>query len=65
MAKKAKKKPRKRKPKTTDWRQGRPLEFPTKKKSSDFSLLAREVVEAAIGENLTHPKQPKKRLEKK
>jgi hypothetical protein len=52
MAKKAKKKTGKRKSKSTDWSLGQPLVFPEKKNLTDINLLAREVVEAAIGEPL-------------
>jgi hypothetical protein len=52
MAKKAKKKTGKRKSKSTDWSLGQPLVFPEKKNPTDINLLAREVVEAAIGEPL-------------
>jgi hypothetical protein len=64
MAKKAKKKTGKRKPKTTDWSQGQPLPFP-KKNPTDVNLLAREVVEAAIGEPLGSQKQRSKKSLKK
>ncbi len=61
MAKKAKKKTGKRRVRTTDWSQGQPLAFPKKKNPTDINLLARSVVEAAIGETLTPKRQRDKR----
>jgi len=61
MAKKAKKKTRKRKVRTTDWAQGQPLAFPKEKNSTDVNLLARSVVEAAIGEPVIKKRKVRKK----
>ena len=60
MAKKTKTKRKKRRPRTTEWSQGQPLAFP-KKKPTDINLLARSVVEAAIGEKITAKRQRSKK----
>ena len=64
MAKKAKKKTRERRSKSTDWSLGQPLAFPKKKNPTDVNLLARSVVEAAIGEPIKL-KNRRKRSRKK
>jgi hypothetical protein len=46
MAKKAKKKPPRRKAKITEWGVGQPLAFPPSR--TEFERLAREAVEEAI-----------------
>jgi hypothetical protein len=52
MARKTKKKARKSKLALREWALGQPLAFPKKKNPTDVNRLAREVVEAAIGEML-------------
>jgi hypothetical protein len=48
MAKKAKTKTEKRRPRSTEWSPGNPLPFPKKKNLTDVNLPARSVAEAAI-----------------
>ncbi|HKB89437.1 MAG TPA: hypothetical protein VKC60_02845 [Opitutaceae bacterium] len=64
MAKKTKKKTKKRKQKSTEWGIGQTLDFPKKKNPADINLLAREVVEAAIGEQLTAKSKSRKKKSK-
>jgi len=65
MAKKAKTKTEKRRPRSTEWSPGEPLAFPKKKNSTDANLLARSVVEATIGETSTSKNPTEKRSRKK
>jgi hypothetical protein len=57
MAKKTKTKTEKRRPRITEWSPGNPLAFPKRKNPTDVNLIARSVVEAAIGESITLKKR--------
>ena len=55
MKKRAKKKFRTAMGKSTEWKLGEPLVFPTKHNSHGTNRLAREVIDPAIGEPLKNP----------